>query len=117
MTAPDPPVPSPKLQLYCVGLPVDAVASKVTGWPGWGEPGLTPKCAIRPGPPPPEMRTDRRPVAAPQEEFVAVTLFWPTLAHETCMLLPVVPPEMLPPEVFQLQPDGLGLQIWASAVK
>ena len=60
--------------------------------PGCGEEGLTVKLATRFEPPPLEIWTDRRPIAEPQEEFVAVTSFVPGVVQATWIELPFVPP-------------------------
>ncbi len=109
-------MPSPKVQLNCVGFPVNELASNETGWPAAGDVGLKVKWAFRFGPPGLEMSTDRKPVAVPQAEFIAVTFFSPALLQVIWTVLPVALPEMNPPDGFQLQPDGLGVQIAALAV-
>src|SRR5579864_7435063 len=103
MVRPEPPVPSPKVQLYCVGLPAEALASKATAWPGAGAGGLKVKLAVRPGPPLPAMSTYCRPVAVPQAEFMAVTSCSPAAGQETWIVLLAALPEIVPPEVVQLQ--------------
>src|SRR4029079_10584109 len=40
-------LPSPKVQLYWLGLPVEALASNVTAWLGCGVVGVTVKLAFR----------------------------------------------------------------------
>src|ERR1700759_1792298 len=63
------------------------------------------------------MATERSPEAAPQAEFIAVTVCSPPLSQEIWTVLPVRLLVKVPPDAVQLQPEGFGVQTAASAVK